>query len=79
MSPFPSPGRGFSIAFAGIVLYDYHMSAFDQDLDDFLLGQDPSDYDEASEREEDEGHPAHDMYALAHTNPRAYQQWLDAQ
>jgi hypothetical protein len=62
----------FAVAFAGIVLYDYHMSEFIanptlEQLEAFFL-----------EPEEDEGHPPHDMYALAHTNPRAYQQWLDA-
>ena len=51
----------FAVAFAGIVLYDYHMSN-EPELED--EGQTPPDFTRLE---------------VAAANPRAYQQWLDAQ
>ena len=51
----------FAVAFAGIVLYDYHMSN-EPELED--EGRTPPDFTRLE---------------VAAANPRAYQQWLDAQ
>ena len=63
----------FAVAFAVIVLYDYHMSIQDETREILTCEPKPPT--------EDEGHPAPDMTSLevAAANPRSYQQWLDAQ